>query len=57
MGIVDMCVDYLRLGRGECFVVIVMIICKGSKLVVCRMELYNEKGDYIVFGMGIYMLG
>lgn len=54
---VDMCVDYLWSGRGMYFIVMVVVIWKGSKLVVCRMELYNEVGDYIVFGMGIYMLG
>jgi acyl-coenzyme A thioesterase PaaI-like protein len=45
MGTVDMRVDYLRPGRGERFIATAMIIRKGSKLVVCRMELHNEKGS------------
>ena len=57
MGTVDMRVDYLRPGRGERFVATATIIRKGSKLVVCRMELHNEKGDHIAFGTGTYMLG
>ncbi|AFT76742.1 MAG: thioesterase family protein [Alteromonas macleodii] len=57
MGTVDMRVDYLRPGRGERFIATAMIIRKGSKLVVCRMELHNEKGDHIAFGTGTYMLG
>ncbi|WP_338519764.1 thioesterase family protein [Alteromonas gracilis] len=57
MGTVDMRVDYLRPGRGEQFIATASIIRKGSKLVVCRMELHNEKGDHIAFGTGTYMLG
>lgn len=57
MGTVDMRVDYLRPGRGEAFIATAAIIRKGSRLVVCRMELHNEKGDHIAFGTGTYMLG
>lgn len=57
MGTVDMRVDYLRPGRGEQFIATASIIRKGSKLVVCRMELHNEKDDHIAFGTGTYMLG
>lgn len=57
MGTVDMRVDYLRPGRGEQFIATACIIRKGSRLVVCRMELHNEKGDHIAFGTGTYMLG
>ncbi|WP_421133196.1 thioesterase family protein [Alteromonas sp. A079] len=57
MGTVDMRVDYLRPGRGARFVATATVIRKGSKLVVCRMELHNEKGDHIAFGTGTYMLG
>jgi len=57
MGTVDMRVDYLRPGRGKRFIATAVIIRKGSKLVVCRMELHNEKGDHIAFGTGTYMLG
>lgn len=57
MGTVDMRVDYLRPGRGEQFIATASIIRKGSKLVVCRMELHNDKDDHIAFGTGTYMLG
>jgi uncharacterized protein (TIGR00369 family) len=57
MGTVDMRVDYLRPGRGARFIATASVIRKGSKLVVCRMELHNEKGDHIAFGTGTYMLG
>lgn len=57
MGTVDMRVDYLRPGRGEQFIATASIIRKGSKLVVCRMELHNDNGDHIAFGTGTYMLG
>lgn len=43
MGIIDFCVDYLRLGRGECFIVISSLLCVGNKVVVVCVELYNEE--------------
>lgn len=56
-GTIDMRVDFLRPGRGNTFVATAEVIRKGSRVVVCRMELHNEKGDHIAFGTGTYMLG
>lgn len=43
MGIIDFRVDYLRLGRGERFIVISSLLRVGNKVVVVRVELYNEE--------------
>jgi uncharacterized protein (TIGR00369 family) len=54
---IDLRTDFLRPGRGEKFIATAKIIRSGSKVVVARMEMHNEKGDHIAFGTGTYMVG
>lgn len=57
LGTIDLRIDYLRPGRGECFTGTGTVIRAGNRVSVCRMELHNEKGDHIAFGTGTYMVG
>ncbi len=54
---IDMRVDYLRPGRGEKFIATAKVIRAGSKLVVCRMEMKNEKEQLIATGTASYIIG
>lgn len=54
---IDMRVDYLRPGKGQEFIATAVVIRKGKKVAVCRMELHNEQGVHIAFGTGTYMVG
>ena len=56
MSTIDMRIDYLRPGKGECFTATAEVIRKGSRVAVCRMELHNEQGTHIAFGTGTYMI-
>jgi len=54
---INMRVDYLRPGRGESFEGRSRIIRAGSRIVVAKIDLYNEQEVRIATGTGTYMIG
>ncbi len=54
---VDMRVDYLKPGKGEDFLCQSRIIKAGSRIVVAKIDLYNELDDRIASGTGTYLIG
>ncbi len=54
---VDMRVDYLKPGKGEDFLCQSRIIKAGSRIVVAKIDLYNEINDRIASGTGTYLIG
>lgn len=57
MGTIDLRVDYLRPGRGECFTASSHILRSGNKVSVTRVELHNEKQVHIASGTATYIVG
>ena len=57
MGTIDLRVDYLRPGRGECFTASSHILRSGNKVSVARVELHNEKQVHIASGTATYIVG
>ncbi|AOS97814.1 hypothetical protein AUP74_02412 [Microbulbifer aggregans] len=55
LGTVDMRVDYLKPGRGEHFLCKGSILRTGNKLVVTRMELFNDSEELIATGTATYL--
>ncbi len=54
---IDMRVDYLRPGKGSEFKCRSEIIRAGSRIVVSKIDLYNEKEIRIATGTGTYLIG
>ena len=54
-GTIDLRVDYLRPGKGKYFISEGRVLRAGSKVVVTRMELFNEVRDLIAAGIGTYV--
>jgi len=54
---IDMRVDYLRPGKGEIFQCKSRIIRAGSRIVVSKIDLYNEKKIRISTGTATYLIG
>ncbi|MCG8616020.1 MAG: thioesterase family protein [Desulfobacterales bacterium] len=54
---IDMRVDYLRPGRGENFECKSRVIRAGSRIVVSKIDLFNEKAVRIATGTATYMIG
>ena len=54
---IDMRVDYLRPGKGEAFVCKSHIIRAGSRIVVARIDLFNDRDRAIATGTGTYLIG
>ena len=54
---IDMRVDYLRPGRGETFQCHSRIIRAGSRIVVSKMDLFNELEVRIATGTATYLIG
>jgi uncharacterized protein (TIGR00369 family) len=54
---IDMRVDFLRPGRGISFVCKSRIIRAGSRIVVAKIDLYNEKETRIATGTATYLIG
>lgn len=54
---IDMRVDYLRPGRGQQFFCKSQIIRAGSRIVVAKMDLINEKQVRIATGTATYLIG
>lgn len=50
-------VDYLRPGRGEAFECRSRIIRAGRRIVVAKIDLYNEQDVRIATGTGTYLIG
>lgn len=54
---IDMRVDYLRPGKGKTFKCKSRIIRAGSRIVVAKIDLYNEKETRIATGTATYLIG
>lgn len=54
---IDMRVDYLRPGRGKSFQCNSQIIRAGSRIVVSKMDLFNETDVRIATGTATYLIG
>ena len=54
---IDMRVDYLRPGKGRSFQCRSRIIRAGSRIVVAKIDLYNEKETRIATGTATYLIG
>jgi len=54
---IDMRVDYLRPGKGAAFVCKSHIIRAGSRIVVARIDLFNDRDRAIATGTGTYLIG
>ncbi|THB79984.1 MAG: thioesterase family protein [Desulfobacteraceae bacterium] len=54
---IDVRVDYLRPGKGDHFSCTSEIIRAGSRIVVAKMDLFNEKKTRIATGTGTYLIG
>ncbi len=53
---IDLRVDFLRPGIGKRFVVSAYTLRTGNKVVVVRIELYNDQNDLTAVGTGSYIL-
>lgn len=54
---IDMRVDYLRPGKGERFDCRSRLIRAGSRIVVAKIDLFNDTGSRIATGTATYMIG
>lgn len=54
---IDMRVDYLRPGRGQSFLCKSRIIRAGSRIVVAKIDLFNEAEVRIATGTATYLIG
>ncbi len=54
---IDMRVDYLRPGKGEAFKCKSRIIRAGSRIVVSKIDLFNDDEIRIATGTATYMIG
>lgn len=54
---IDMRVDYLRPGKGKAFVCKSRIIRAGSRIVVAKIDLFNDRDTRIATGTATYLIG
>ena len=54
---IDMRVDYLRPGRGRSFQCISEIIRAGSRIVVSKIDLFNDTKIRVATGTATYLIG
>jgi uncharacterized protein (TIGR00369 family) len=54
---IDMRVDYLRPGKGTAFVCQSRILRAGARIVVARIDLFNDRERAIATGTGTYLIG
>ena len=54
---IDMRVDYLRPGKGVSFKCLSRVIRAGSRIVVAKIDLYNEIETRIATGTATYLIG
>ena len=57
VGTIDLRVDYLRPGLGECFYATGKVMRSARKVTVIRMELHNDSEKKIAVGTGTYIVG
>jgi uncharacterized protein (TIGR00369 family) len=57
MGTIDMRIDYIRPGRGSCFLATGHILRLGHTVAVTRTELVNDEGVLIAVGTSTYIVG
>jgi acyl-coenzyme A thioesterase PaaI-like protein len=50
-------VDYLRPGKGSVFTCKSRVIRAGIRIVVAKVDLYNEKETRIATGTATYLIG
>jgi len=53
---IDVRVDFLRPGIGNCFVPATCVLRTGKKIAVMRTELHNDRNDLIAVGTGSYIM-
>jgi len=54
---IDMRVDYLRPGKGKSFHCKSRVIRAGIRIVVAKIDLYNERESRIATGTATYLIG
>ncbi|OGR53655.1 MAG: hypothetical protein A3J80_05225 [Desulfobacula sp. RIFOXYB2_FULL_45_6] len=54
---IDMRVDYLRPGKGLSFKCLSRVIRAGSRIVVAKIDLYNDTDTRIATGTATYLIG
>ena len=54
---IDMRVDYLRPGKGASFKCLSRVIRAGSRIVVAKIDLYNDIDTRIATGTATYLIG
>ncbi len=54
---IDMRVDYLRPGKGSAFTCESRVIRAGIRIVVAKIDLYNERDSRIATGTATYLIG
>jgi len=54
---IDMRVDYLRPGKGDSFKCLSRVIRAGSRIVVAKIDLYNDTEVRIATGTATYLIG
>ena len=54
---IDMRVDYLRPGKGDSFKCLSRVIRAGSRIVVAKIDLYNDIDTRIATGTATYLIG
>jgi len=54
---IDMRVDYLRPGKGDHFECRSRLIRAGSRIVVAKIDLFNDRESRIATGTATYMIG
>jgi len=54
---IDMRVDYLRPGKGASFKCLSRVIRAGSRIVVAKIDLYNDIDIRIATGTATYLIG
>lgn len=57
VGTIDLRVDYLRAGKGECFTASGSVLRHGTRVAVVRTELCNETQMLVAAGTGTYRVG
>lgn len=57
VGTIDLRIDFLRPGVGQCFVASGDVMRAGRRVTVTRMELRNNEKILIAVGTGTYLVG
>ena len=57
IGTIDLRIDFIRPGKGACFIASATVMRAGGKIASVRMELENEAGETIAAGAAAFMVG